>query len=243
MSVNLEEPVGWQAYTYDQTPKARDRVGCVVYSTLRRKAIPGQAVWTPAERRVLTSTMPKRFIHTTFRDVPPDGDQPPASRPLLVQAVHRALYEKAPLILEADRDINPGSLAAVCRFAGNLELPVYFATKSQTVPSSRQKVQAWTRASAFSEATVAGWVDGLRDALGLRIVRGVDSTHGGPHARRTFSAAADAAAERERAGWTQGEIREFLTLYGYTNGLGTVGAWHHARYQELLDAMRVRGQK
>lgn len=241
MTVPLEDPVGWQVHFEHKPATQRDRVGCVLYSTLPRKTTPGRATWTPAERRVLRSAKPKLFIHTAFRDVLPDGVQPPASRPLLVEAIHHALLRAAPLILEAESDGNPGSLAAIGRLAEEQDLIVSLATKSQTVPLTAQRIRAWGRASAFTQTTIASWVEGLREAVGMRFIEQVGSSGMELSARRTFTAAVSVAADREQAGWTQAQIREYLTLYGYANGRGTVGAWHHDRYQELLHTMRAGG--
>jgi len=37
MTVPLEDPVGWQVHFEDKPATQRDRVGCVLYSTLPRK--------------------------------------------------------------------------------------------------------------------------------------------------------------------------------------------------------------
>jgi hypothetical protein len=51
---------------------------------------------------------------------------------------------------------------------------------------------------------------------------------------RDVELARQVAVERDKAGWTRRDIRDYLQLYGFRNFSGTVGRWSHDQLVRLL---------
>jgi hypothetical protein len=63
-------------------------------------------------------------------------------------------------------------------------------------------------------------------------------THLGEGPERTTDLALAAAQERLEAGWDDQQVRNYLSLHGFANFSGTVGAWSYAQFARLMAPVR-----
>jgi hypothetical protein len=249
--MELEDAIGAQWRAPEGGRKA-DRAAALLYTASQRRHGGSGPHWSTAQRWILdgggTARPVKYFIGETVRESAEMAGMAPLARPGLIRVAGLAYaLVPGPIVVERSASVGPDVLAVLGGYleAMGREL-VTWRPGSRNGPFSAKKddLRGWIKDAALAPVTVDRWVEELTSAaeadfaglLNDRRLQGL--THLGEGPCRDVDLAREVALVRAEAGWNDAHIRDYLSLYGFTNDSGTVGVWSHAQYSRLIAGVR-----